>query len=74
MSFTTLDAPPTGLVLITNLDSGSTALSDHYDAHVRTMLSWSLAEIGLQRHIADMQVEATSDYTTSEQLIARFWL
>ncbi len=74
LSFTTLDAPPTGLVLITNLDPGSTALSDRYDEHVRTMLGWSITEIGLQQHAADMQVEPTTNYITSEQLTTRFWL
>jgi len=74
LSFTTLDAPPTGLILITNLDPGSTALSAHYDEHVRTMLGWSLTEIGLLQHVAEMQVEPTSDYVTSEQLTTRFWL
>ena len=74
LSFTTLDAPPTGLVLITNLDPGSTALLDRYDEHVRTMLSWSLTEIGLQQHAAAMEVESTNDYITSEQLTTRFWL
>lgn len=74
LSFTTLDAPPTGLVLITNLDPGSTALADRYDEHVRTMLGWSLTEIGLLQHAAEMQVERTSDYVTSEQLTTRFWL
>lgn len=74
LSFTTLDAPPTGLVLITNLNPGSTALSDRYDEHVRTMLGWSLTEIGLQQHVAEMQMEPTADYTTSEQLTTRFWL
>ena len=74
LSFTTLDAPPTGLVLITNLDPGSTALMDRYDEHVRTMLGWSLTEIGLSRHAAEMQIESTEDYVTSEQLTTRFWL
>ncbi len=74
LSFTTLDAPPTGMVLITNLDPGSTALLDRYDEHVRTMLSWSLTEIGLRQHAADMQIESTRNYVTSEQLTTRFWL
>ena len=74
LSFTTLDAPPTGLVLITNLDPGSTALMDRYDEHVRTMLGWSLTEIGLLRHAAEMQIESTDDYMTPEQLSTRFWL
>ena len=74
LSFTTLDAPPTGLVLITNLDPHSTVLTDDYDQHVGTMLGWSLAEIGLARHMADMRVEPTSDFLTSEQLTTRFWL
>ncbi len=74
LSFTTLDAPPTGLVLITNLDPGSTALLDRYEENVRTMLGWSLLEIGLAQHAAEMQIEPTSAYVTAEQLTSRFWL
>lgn len=74
LSFTTLDAPPTGLVLVTNLDPASTALADDYDQHVRAMLGWSLAEIGLGQHMEDMQVEPTAAYATAEQLTTRFWL
>jgi len=62
LSFTTLDAPASGVVLVTNLDPGSTVLLDRYDEHVRTMLGWSLTEIGLRQHAAEMQVESTSDY------------
>jgi len=74
LSFTVLDAPPTGLVLITNLDPGSTVLADGYDAHVRTMLSWSLDEIGVRRHLADMDPQSTEAFATAEQLSTRFWL
>lgn len=74
LSFTILDAPPTGLVLVTNLDPGSTVLAHGYDAHLRTMLSWSLDEIGIAQHLADMQVESTEAYATEEQIGTRFWL
>ena len=58
-----VDAPPTGLVLVTNLDPHSTVLADGYDGFVQEMLSWDLSEIGVQRHFNDMQVRSTSELT-----------
>ena len=73
LSFTVLNAPPTGLVLITNLDPGSTVLADGYDAHVRAMLS-SLNDIGVSNHLAEVEIESTEAYVNEEQIGSRFWL
>jgi hypothetical protein len=74
LSFTVLDAPPTGLVLITNLDPSSTLLRDNYAALTREMFSLTLPEVGLARLMAEMQVEPTSALNRPEQITARFWL
>jgi len=74
LSLTVVDAAPTGLVLITNLDPASTALSDNYDRHVRTMLGWHLHEIGVVPYFEEMMVEPTAAYVRDEDLTRKFWL
>jgi hypothetical protein len=74
LKMTVLDASPTGLVLITNLDPTNTKLREGYAGYVDEMLSWNLDEIGVEALFAEMEVESTSAIETSEQLGARFSL
>jgi hypothetical protein len=74
LDFTVLDAAPTGLILITNLNPANTSLSDDYNSCLRQMLSWKLKEIGLQEFFLEMQVESTTVVATDEAITARFWL
>lgn len=74
LQMTVVDASPTGLVLITNLDPTSKKLSDGYPEYVSEMLSWSLDEIGVQALFHEMRVEPTSVIEIDEQFTARFWL
>ena len=74
LAITVLDAQPTGLVLVTNLDPASATLADGYDALVRTMLGWSLADIGIAGLMAELGVEPTTDYAADEQISRKFWL
>ncbi|MET7243155.1 class I SAM-dependent methyltransferase [Methylobacterium sp. EM32] len=69
-----LDAHPTGLIIVTNLDPGSTRLKDNYNACVRTMLSYDLSEMTIAEYFAEMQVQNTSCLDSSEKLTARYWL
>jgi hypothetical protein len=71
---TALDAKPTGLVLITNLDPASNVLSGRYGEVVDRMLARSLAEYTLSRLYSELQVESTRSITTLEQISAKFWL
>jgi hypothetical protein len=71
---TVVDASPTGLVLITNLDPSSRVLRDGYARHVDEMLTWSLDEIGVPGLFKEMEVESTSSIETPDQISARFWL
>lgn len=53
LSITVADCPPTGLVVIGNLDSASTALADGYAAIVAEMTPLTLAAYGPERLFAD---------------------
>jgi hypothetical protein len=69
-----LDASPTGLVLITNLDPASKTLRENYVRYIDEMLSWNLEEIGISALFREMNIESTSAIETHDQLTARFWL
>ena len=69
LSFTVLDAQPTGLVLITNLDPDSKVLIHDYASIVREMMSLSLAEIGLEQFFAMINLQSTS--VLGEVIVAR---
>ncbi len=71
LRITVLDAAPTGLVLITNLDPHSTLLADNHDAFVAEMMSWSLPEITLAGYFAEMEVEPEQNLRQPEQILAR---
>jgi hypothetical protein len=66
-----LDAAPTGLVLITNLDPHNTLLADNHDEFVAEMMSWSLPEITLAGYFAEMEVEPEQNLRHPEQILAR---
>ena len=70
----TLDAPPTGIVLVTGLDPASTMLRDRYWEIVDNMMAWSLEGQGLERLYAELPVQSTSLIDTPEKLTVRFWL
>ena len=74
LRMTVVDASPTGLVLVTNLDPGSCALRRGYAGHVEQMLGWSLDEIGIAGLFAELEVQPTSAVASHHQLTARFWL
>lgn len=54
-----LDAPPTGLILVTRLDRHSQVLAESYDAAVREFETVSLAVYGVGRFHADIGVRPT---------------
>lgn len=69
-----LDAPPTGLVLVTGLDPRSTVLADRYGEIVADGLALDLAEIGVQAFLDSLPVRRTSEYATLPDLARHFWL
>jgi hypothetical protein len=74
LSFTSVDSPPTGLVLITNLHPQSSVLVDDYTTIVREMMSLSLEEIGIEALFSLINLEPTSVIDTQEKMSQRFWL
>lgn len=69
-----LDAYPTGLIIVTNLNPTSTYLKDNYHSCVRKMLSYDLSEMTIAGYFEEMQVDSTACIDTSEKLTARYWL
>jgi hypothetical protein len=74
LSITALDAFPTGLVLITNLDPSSTLLVNQYSSFVEEMHATSLSDITLGGLHKELNVEQTSSLVRFDQIAARFWL
>ena len=66
----TVDAPPTGLVLITNLDPNSTLLSDHYASLVEEMHAISLPELTLAGLHRELNVKPTVAINDFEEIAA----
>jgi hypothetical protein len=69
-----LDAPPTGLVLITNLDPPSRVLDEDYFRICAELAGVDLLSYGLERHIAECDIHNTRQFTTVQDFAARFWL
>jgi hypothetical protein len=74
LRITVLDAQPTGLACITNLDPASDVLFANYSDIVDEMHSWKLEDIGLQEYQSMVHVEPTSIVDTPEKMARRFWL
>jgi hypothetical protein len=74
LKITVVDAQPTGLVCITNLNPGSSQLKDDYSDLVAEMFSTSLSEWGLRNFFSLINLESTDVLATSEQITARFWM
>ena len=74
LEITAYDAPPTGMVCITNLSPESRVIDEGYAAIVRWMMSMTLESYGLAKLFARLGVEPTATVDTSEKLTARFWL
>jgi hypothetical protein len=74
LSIHAFDAPPTGLVMITDLDPHSTLIRANYKQIVQEMLSYDLEKIGIADlfHMAD--IRSTSIIDTQEKLSRLFWL
>ncbi len=72
LSIHCMDAHPTGLVLITNLDSTSTVLADNYDEIVKEMQGMELASIGLRNFARSIGMTSTDKFLGEENLLRRF--
>lgn len=68
---TAYDAPPTGLVAVTNLDPSSNILIDMYPNIVHEMTAWKFDVDG---YFAELNVESTNVLDSPEKMTSRFWL
>jgi hypothetical protein len=74
LEITAYDAPPTGLVCITNLDPKSTILTDDYCGCVRQMMARTLQEMGIDSLFRELHVEPTDALRDKTAIASRFWL
>lgn len=61
ISLIALDCVPTGLLLATNLDPTSSILADHYDQIIGEFMDIDLAQYGLERFHAEIQIEKADE-------------
>ena len=68
-----LDAPPTGLVLITNLNPDSNILRDQYFEICRETEGQNLLTYGLDKYFEEMDVRSTTELARWQDISGRFW-
>lgn len=68
-----LDAPPTGLVLLTNLDPGNSFLADNYFDLLTEFGPLDLPEYGLQRYVDELPLTSTRAFEGNFDMLAKFW-
>lgn len=71
LSISVVDAPPTGLVLITNLDPGSRVLRDNYQSIVDKYLACELGAYGVERLRREANPVTTEKFVSADDF-ARF--
>lgn len=68
------DCPPTGLVLITNLDPASTVLSERYFELVKEHANIWFDRDQAGRYLADLVIEDSKRLQSSSEILKLFWL
>jgi len=66
-----VDAPPTGLVLVTNLDPGNRVLQDNYQAIMDKYLTLDLGAYGVERLHREANLVSTEKFASADDF-ARF--
>lgn len=74
LSITVLDALPTGLVLISNLDPSNTKLDENYSSVVTEFVDLDLAEFGISNLPQVRSIKPTASLATREDIWKHFWL
>jgi hypothetical protein len=74
LNITALDAAPTGLVCITNLNPDDRSIFVRYAEIVKYMMSLSLEKMTLQNYISLINLESTSVIDSAEKIGLRFFL
>lgn len=68
------DAPPTGLIAVTNLDPLNTHLRDHYFNLVEAGHSMQFSADVLVEYLQSMNIQPTRNLTNYESVSGQFWL
>lgn len=74
LHITCIDARPTGLVFITNLNPDNSVLADGYNNFVREMMGWDLTKDNLAAFFQEMSLENCDEFMTDEGITAKFYL
>lgn len=74
LSILSLDAQPTGLIVITNLDPASSTLSDNYEKICAWFRKTDLDQYGLERYLAELSIVSTSVLSSAEDIASYYWL
>jgi hypothetical protein len=74
LAITALDASPTGLICVSNLNPQNTSIMDRYMEIVGDMMSYSFDRMTIEEYFRIINVEPTSVIDTHEKLSTRFWL
>jgi hypothetical protein len=69
-----LDSPPTGLVLITNLNPQSRLLPERYFSLLEEVRDVSLGDFGIERYREEILVTPGSVFGSPEAISREFWL
>ena len=68
-----LDAAPTGVILITNLDGSSRLLAERYFDIIDEYRTLSLPQFGAAAFVEELQVRSVSDFGCFEDISSFFW-
>ncbi|SMH47943.1 class I SAM-dependent methyltransferase [Mesorhizobium australicum] len=74
LTIVSVDAPPTGLVLVSNLSPTSTVLSDSYFEIVRKYIDMEISDIGLEKYFAEINMTPTAKLSDLSGISKYFWL
>lgn len=74
LHLTVVDAAPSGLVMITNLDPGSSVLADNYHDIVAEFRDVSLVTYGVEPYLSEIDLLPTSRFHSFTEFTSRFWL
>ena len=74
LKITAYNAPPTGLIAVTNLDPSSHALELNYAEMIEEARNWKLDQAALKAYQNKLSIDSTSALMSLEQIASRFWL
>lgn len=74
LAITALDASPTGLICVSNLNPQDTSIMDRYTEIVAEMMSYSFEKMTVAEYFTAVNIEPTSVIDTLEKVSTKFWL